>query len=236
MVPRLRSECVSTSMRAAATTRAHSAMKTKFQIASTGPLLTLLKPANQSFTLGANINQQALLKCYYKRLFRLRHLILDAPYEQETYKRLIRRRVQFVDFNKRRSAITKIYEPLSHQQLIERLENTYTFLFNATCNVADDPPAIYLYEDMKETQAPRLETSILSTILEMDRQYPEELLFDFNFDWFHRAEEVERELSSGTLGAKQGKSLAKSKKLDLIGFADYERTLMALNETFKFCL
>lgn len=213
-----------------------TSMKTNFLILPIGPLLSLLKPISSN--IGASYpkaSKQQILRYSYKRFFRLRHLVLDAPYQQELYSSLLKRRFKFVDFDKRRKSVLDSDCHLTDEDIFERLKNTYAFLFNATCNVSDRPSEVMKYEDLKEAQTARVETRILSTIIEMEQQYTQELKYDFNYKWMENAKKIEATISKTKIEPKKAKKIP-TQDLLLIGFADYERSIMSLNESFNLCL
>lgn len=213
-------------------------MKTSFQIASTGPLLTLkhrissLPPVDELLKLP----KRTALLATYKYFFRLRNLVVDKPYHEQQYVLLLRRRYLRGDFNLRRAVVLGIHEPLRNDELIRRIANTHTFVFNATCNVTDEPPAVQTYEDVKAANKPRLETSILETILKVEEGMPPEILHDMDYTWFGEACEREQELCLGTIDTARAKELNRTREVVNIGYADYERTVMALNESLELCI
>lgn len=213
-------------------------MKTSFQIGSVGPLLTVKHRISHVPPLEhlAKLCQRSLLLTTYKHFFRLRHLVLDEHYQQEEYLRLLRRRYVRGDFNLRRKKVLGIEKALSNAELARRLSHTYTFVFNATCNVKDEPLPVQTYEDAKKANEPLLETQILSTIVKMELQTPNHIKFDLEYRWLDRARERETELALGNIDKKRAKDLNRSREVVDIGFADYERAVMALNESLDLCL
>lgn len=83
---------------------------------------------------------------------------------------------------------------------------------------------------------PRFESKILDTILKLDELAPSQIKFDLDYNWFDKAREVEEELSLGTLTKQRARELNRSREVVGIGYADYERSIMALNESLDLCL
>lgn len=213
-------------------------MRTSFHIASTGPLLTVKQRISHLSPVHGllKLPRRTALLATYKHFFRLRHLVLDKPYQEQQYVQLLRRRFSRGDFNLRRNKVLGVSEFLSHEDLIRRIAATYTFVFNATCNVTDKPPPVKTYDDLKVANKPRLETSVLQTILKMEEGASPKLLHDFEYTWYDKACEREKELCLGTIDASRAKELNRTREVVDIGYADYERTVMALNESLGLCL
>lgn len=213
-------------------------MKTSFQVSPTGPVLTVLQrisnfPSTEHLLL---LSQRSAFLSTYKHFYRLRHLVSLKPYNPEHYCRLLRRRYLRSDFNLRRKKVLGISEDLSHEELIKRLHNTYVFVFNSTCHAIDEPDPVRTYEDYKSAMEPRFESKILDTILKLDELAPSQIKFDLDYNWFDKAREVEEELSLGTLTKQRARELNRSREVVGIGYADYERSIMALNESLDLCL
>lgn len=192
---------------------------------STGPLLTLTKP------LSVFPERTALRLHYYKKFYRLRNLVADNSYDQNRYCELLRRRFRS-DFGLRRTVILGL-GPLSEDNLQTRLANTYAFVFNATCNVTDAQLPVLYYEDLPK---PRMETQILKTVLEIDKQTPSRIRYDRSYSWVHDTQSFYKELLETELTKKAIKNLGGAGKAEDLGFLDYEKTIMSLNETVGLCL
>ncbi|QRG35781.1 hypothetical protein FDK38_000104 [Candidozyma auris] len=213
-------------------------MRTSFHIGPGGPLLTVKHRISNipSLEYLQSLPPRSFFTLTYKHFFRLRHLISDRDYHQEQYLRLLKRRFLRGDFNLRRQKVLGIHDDLSHGALVKRIYNTYIFVFNATCNMKDEPETVKTYDDVKRVNKPRLETQILQTILKLEEQAPIHVRLDTEYRWLDEASKREQELVSGMIDKKRAKELNKSREVVDIGYADYERMTMALNESLDLCL
>lgn len=117
-----------------------------------------------------------------------------------------------------------------------RLANTVAFVFNSTCNAQDDRGPVNFYADfIRETQ-PRLELSVLSTILLMDQQAPNSLKYDYRYKWVDEVLDFYAEVSQSDLPRKDINRLHNTGKASLLGFLHYEQCVMGLNESMQLCL
>lgn len=213
-------------------------MKVSFTSTSIGPLLTVKKPLVSHLTPSylTSLPPELRWKCLYKRLYKLRFFI--EPNSQVSYCLLLRNRFQHNSFKLRRELFLGSAIPLSDFDWVERMANTYAFVFNATCNRYDNPPPVHFYEEWKQAAEPKMEYSILRTILrmnyEMRKQFlghdyqwvPEIQSFFQKFDQLAQKQKLQKEINQMH---NQGRS-------HLLGFFQYEKTLMSLNESLKLCL
>ncbi|KAK8441794.1 hypothetical protein ACI3LY_001560 [Candidozyma auris] len=213
-------------------------MRTSFHIGPGGPLLTVKHQISNipSLEYLQSLSPRSFFTLTYKHFFRLRHLISDRDYHQDQYLRLLKRRFLRGDFNLRRQKVLGIHDDLAHGALVKRIYNTYIFVFNATCNMKDEPETVKTYDDVKRVNRPRLETQILQTILKLEEQAPIHVRLDTEYRWLDEASKREQELVSGMIDKKRAKELNKSREVVDIGYADYERMTMALNESLDLCL
>lgn len=208
-----------------------------YQNTSIGPLLTLtkskitLRDANYYLLL----TEKSMYLAAYRQLFRLRHLV-GSDRNLSTYQNVIRRKFQKIDFQKRRTQVLGIEQPLTNEQLAQRLANTIAFVFNSTCNKTDDIPPVQYYEDVKKASEPRIETSVVLTILLMDHQAPNEIKYDFSYKWVGDVKAFYGHLHEGKLNRKELNRLFNTGRASHLGFLQYEESLMALNECLSLCL
>lgn len=175
-------------------------------------------------------------KAVYGRLYKLRHFI-DAK-GRLSYCQLLRSRTKRGDFELRRKLFLDISSPLSEKELVHRLANTYAFVFNATCNPTDTPPVARFYDEWKQISEPTKETSVLNTILRMhyEMRLNPKLLCDYKWvddvrEFYNQYESLKEQKK-----AREFSQLHNLKISQFIGFYQYEKTLMSLNESLNLCL
>lgn len=196
------------------------------------PRLTLSRAITSLPTLeyfGA-LGPRAMSLAAYRRLFRLRHLV-----ENHDYTTILRRRFTRIDFNIRRQKVLGVLLPLSHQDMTTRLANTVAFIFNSTCHSKDERLPVYFYDDLVRETRPRLEREILSTILNMDRQMPPTLKYDYSYDWVDDVKLFYAEVGSGP-DRRNINRLFKTQQAPYLGFLQYEQCVMLLNESMNLCI
>lgn len=203
---------------------------------ATGRRLIVKQAVNQpllaSYLLTLSPRQQLLAA--YKRLFRLRHFITDAR-DHASYHNLLRRRFARQNFTRRRDALLGPIEPVSALQWARRLANTCLFVFNATCDLPTLVTEVHFWLDLQQALQQRQERQILQTMLTMERQAPDRIKYDHTYSWVEEVLQFYAE--AGTeLPKKEINRLANLKKAHWVGFLQYERNLMALNESLGLCL
>lgn len=177
---------------------------------------------------------QSKLRSLYKSLYRIRRLVDDKPHSQQNYTNMLRRRFVFENHNLRRERFLQEAAPLSQQQLLERLVNTYLFIHNSTCKVVDSPPSSLHWEELPKNDPVRIEKSILRTILQMEYQLPKAVKYDFSYKWLDAVEEI---VQNTTSPAKKDFSRdPQAPNILWIGYRDYHITLVHLNESYGLCL
>lgn len=168
----------------------------------------------------------------YKSFYKLRHLI-DKEYKHDIrYQTLVKRYFKHQQFNKRRIMILGDVPELTQNELLSRMIKTLAFVFNSTVAMDDETKPIYFFEDLNEPE--RVEKSILQTILEMDYQKPNSIKYDFQYIWVKELNDALDKLPSDPT-VKEYRSIMKD-KMDYIGFQQYEKKLMILNENYNLCL
>lgn len=144
-----------------------------------------------------------------------------------------------LNFDIRRQIFLNISDPISENSWAQRLANTYAFIFNATCDKKDVPPMVNFNLEWRKESEPRLETSILATMLRMHYEMAAiKKLSGANYLW---VEELDAfyETFENILKDKIPRNLAKMEKQKVAffeGFFQYEKTLMSLNESLQLCL
>lgn len=177
------------------------------------------------------------LLCIYKEFYKLRNVIDNKKYYQNTYKTLLRRNFTNASFINRRDVVMPDLPPLSEDELIIRLVNTLAFVFNSTVKSSKEAKPILFFQDIKENNTDTLEKAVVFTMLQMDSQKPKEIKYDFKYNWIKQLEEDI--LKYDNLVAKGSTKSSKIKHtipLDYIGFKQYEENIMRLNETLGLCL
>lgn len=171
----------------------------------------------------------------YRQLFRLRHLIGRSKSGRDTYCALLRRKFTRVDFNDRRNKVLGL-PPLVRSEMAIRLANTVAFVFNSTCHVQDDRGPVNFYADFVRETQPRLELSVVSTILAMDQQAPHSVKYDYKYKWVDDIAGFYTEVSLPDLLRKDINRLHATGKAPLLGFLQFEQCVMGLNESMQLCL
>ncbi|KAK6458102.1 uncharacterized protein RJT20DRAFT_28959 [Scheffersomyces xylosifermentans] len=186
------------------------------------------------------------LLALYKQFYKLRNTIHNGHrLGPVSYHTILRRNFQHIPFNARRIAILlssdisgETIDILSESELIERMINTLMFVFNSTVRSttdADIEPAVF-FEDIKKTKADTFENSIISTIIRMDGQKPDEIKYDFKYSWVKPFDESIAKYDQHFIDHPQSKKFKSKYPMTYIGFRQYETTLMRLNENLKLCL
>lgn len=152
---------------------------------------------------------------------------------KDSYQSLLRRRFTKVDFNCRRAKVLNIPDLLSHDEIAVRLANTIAFIFNSTCNRTDTDTQVTSYDTLKQATTPRIETSIIDTILQMEQQTPASIKFDFTFRWIDSTSRFYAELEASKGMKREINRLYNKKIASNIGFYQYEQSVMGLNESLR---
>lgn len=179
----------------------------------------------------------------YKRFYRLRMFVGQNKWKLDHYCRILRRRFQREDFNKKRTVVLAAAEPSSETQIsildsdgiLNRLLNTLAFVHNSTVHLpsaADEKPPLY-FEDLKVPQ--RMEAQIIDTILEMDRSLDSHIKFDHHYKWITEITSTLATIDPGISPKQFPKQFSTSPGM-LIGMRSHEITIMGLNETMQLCL
>ncbi|EGV64504.1 hypothetical protein PSN45_004816 [Yamadazyma tenuis] len=172
------------------------------------------------------------LACLYKRFYRLRNLIDHDRRNVSRYKELIRWKFAKENYNTRRSVILgKPEEPIS--EIFTRIFNTLTFVHNSTVILPENmiDKKAYFYKDTRQNH--RIEKQIILTICRMQYVTPNELKYRSDFSWFP---EVRKEIEDFPENATKRQMAKSTSNPSYIGFADYQKNLMLLNEMYKLCL
>lgn len=205
---------------------------------SIGPLLTLKKPKsslpNPKYL--QSLPSRAMYLAAYRRMFRLRHLVGSTDRDLHTFENLLRRRFTRIDFDIRRSQVLGLDQRLTKDEMALRLANSIAFIFNSTCNRSDTIPPVDFYEDVQAATVPRIETSVISTILLMDHQAPPGIKYDFAYKWVDETKAFYHDLQAESIGKKEINRLYNTGVAGHMGFLQYEESVMALNESYSLCL
>lgn len=194
-----------------------------------GHVLTLYRAATSipSAKYLESLPPRNMYLAVYRLLYRLRFV---ARSNTDTYCTMLRRRIRDFDFSARRAAVLRLSNPLSQAEMAARLSNTIAFVFNATC--AKEPHGdVVTYEDLVAAQDPRIEQSVVNTILTMELQTPLATRFDYDYAWMEKIRRDYEEASDSKKLQRLSKNGASQ-----IGFLQYEAAVMALNETERMCL
>lgn len=179
----------------------------------------------------------------YKRFYRLRMFVGQKGWKLDHYCRILRRRFQREDFNKRRKVVLAAADPSSNTHIpaldsdgiLSRVLNTLAFVHNSTVHLpgaADEKHPLY-FEDLKVPQ--RMEAQIIDTILEMDRSQDPHIKYDPHYTWITETTSALASIEPGILPKQFPKKFSSSPGM-LIGLRAHEITLMGLNETMQLCL
>lgn len=213
-------------------------MKARLTPTNIGTQLLVKTPITSHLTSDylASLPSDVHWKAIYSRLYKLRHFI--DPKGRLSYCQLIRSRIKRGDFELRRRLFLGISDPLSETQLIHRLVNTYAFIFNATCNPTDTPPVARFYEEWKQVSEPTKEANVLNTILRMHYEMRSTPKLISGYKWVEDVKEFYNKYDS-IREQKKGREINQLHNLKVshyIGFYQYEKTLMSLNESLDLCL
>lgn len=198
------------------------------------PVTLLIDPGSLKDFTGSRSQVMNL----YKRFFRLRNMVDSKIYHRDTYQRIIRRRFTRDDFQVRRKVVLGAEQPLTSTEYGNRILNTLAFVFNSTVEPDDETsstskkPALY-FKDLERPQ--RFEKRIFQTIMRMDQQKPDSLKYDRHYSWFREVEEAYKNIPDQP-STKAYRSYFLNFDPSLIGFRDYELTVMLLNEQLGLCL
>lgn len=175
-----------------------------------------------------SLSSNSQLKSLYKKFYRLRHFIDEKPYNIDRYTQILRWKFSNEHYNTRlKVVLNRSPEPIN--DIIDRIYNTLVFVHNSTVILPKSPQKPYFYRDFKQHQ--RLEKLVILTMLKMHYEMPIDMKTDASFSWYQHAKSTFDEIPE-TPSKKQLKLIHPTH----IGFADYEMTLMVLNETYKMCL
>ncbi|RKP31941.1 hypothetical protein METBISCDRAFT_26084 [Metschnikowia bicuspidata] len=212
-------------------------MKFSFATTSVGPLLTVQTPLTSHLTPKylQSLPQSVQWKCLYKRLYKLRHFIPQNS--RLAYCLLLRTRFSHHDVELRRRLFLELETPITSSEWVRRLANTYAFVFNATCNPTDTPPHVNFYEEWRNATKPRIETSILLSVLRMHSEMRNESLHR-DYGWVNETRVFYDSVIKAVEEAKQKEinRLHNLKKLHFLVFFQHEKTLASLNESMHLCL
>lgn len=183
------------------------------------------------------LSHKAQLLSLYKKFFRLRNMIDPDTDKRQAYCDLLKRRFTFDNFDRRRALLLGINQPLEHDVWIQRIINTYAFVFNSTVEHEDvqAKQAIIHQLDLPKAYEKRTERSIVLTMLKMESQIPNKVKLDFNYNWLENVDFLLSKISTD-IPRKQLRKLIDKCDPSNIGYRDYETTLMRLNESCNLCL
>lgn len=188
-------------------------------------------------------SSKSILRCMYKKFYRLRDIIHEDTDIRLQYCNILRRKFNFENFNHRRNILLNIdsnhpIQSIDPNEFHQRLINTYAFVFNSTVQI--DGPIIHKdqvirQEDLEKSERKRIESSIILTILKLNHQMPNEIKLDFTFKWIDKINKVVQ-IINGPLSKKEHRKLADLIDPNYIGYRDLEISTMRLNESLKLCL
>lgn len=193
-------------------------------------------------TIKAELSQVASFKAQllylYKRFYKLRNVIDNGkPQSVEVFKRVLKRKFKHTDYNRTRQVVLNL-PPLTEDEIIERLFNSLIFTFNSTVTSQDEFKPIETFDDINKYDNSKLEKTVITTILRMDQQLPNEIKYDFKYNWYldlsHNLLQVEA-LNNQTDTKSKKKKIKSKYPMNYIGFLQYQQTLMGMNETLQMC-
>lgn len=193
-------------------------------------------------TIKAELSQVASFKAQllylYKRFYKLRNVIDNGkPQSVEVFKRVLKRKFKHTDYNRTRQVVLNL-PPLTEDEIIERLFNSLIFTFNSTVTSQDEFKPIETFDDFNKYDNSKLEKTVITTILRMDQQLPNEIKYDFKYNWYldlsHDLLQVEA-LNNQTDTKSKKKKIKSKYPMNYIGFLQYQQTLMGMNETLQMC-
>lgn len=185
----------------------------------------------------SELSYRSQLLCLYKKFFRLRNMIDADTDNRQAYCDTLKRRFSFDNFNRRRNLLLGIDQPIEKEALIQRIVNTYAFLFNSTVEHEDvqAKQAVVHQLDLPKVYEKRIEKSIVLTMLKMARQMPNEIKLDFNYSWLANVDFLLKNINFDANKKQQRKLIDKCDPSN-IGYRDYETSIMRLNESCNLCL
>lgn len=203
----------------------------------TGTKLLLTKTVNSSIDLQylkTLKTDRTRLLALYKRFYRLRHIIDNNFQHTLRYQELIKWRFSREDFGLRREKVLeKSEDELGSDGIWIRLLNTLDFAHNSTVilpeNISEKP--VHFYQDLKTPE--RMERQMVRTILEMHHQKPNDIKYDYKYNWYVEIKRQYDQLPASPTKKELNRILPNP---SYIGFRDYELNLMILNEMYNLCL
>lgn len=178
----------------------------------------------------------------YKRFYRLRNFMGDKEWKTDHYCQILRRRFSREDFNTRRAKVllsagdTEEVEPLTVEQITDRIINTLAFVHNSTVHLPtelDHQKPTY-FEDLKQPQ--RIETQVVATIIELDQHLPNRLKNDLTYQWITHTTAYLNGLCVESTLPQKVRDTSHGMPGTNIGYRANEIVVMGLNETMQLCL
>lgn len=194
-------------------------------------------------TIGTTTNPARCFKKqilqYYKHFYKLRNVIDNGnPRSIQLYKNILRRKFMYIDYNCRRQEILDL-PPLSQEEMVTRIHQTLIFTFNSTVTKLDEFELISTFHDIAKYDNSTLEGKVMKTFLRMEYQAPNEIKYDFKYKWFKEfndaLEKVEAVNGANSTKKNKSKKMQLKYPMNYIGFQQYERTIMGLNESLGLC-
>lgn len=182
---------------------------------------------------------QRQLLILYKNFYKLRTLIDQGNnYNQIHYINILKRRFRYIDYNVKREKILNLPK-LSESELIKRIFNSLIFTFNSTVSKLDEFPEIVTFTDIEKYDNRTLEGKVIHTFLTIELRTPNEIKYDFKFNWYNDfTEEIKivEEFNKQNAKKKKKEKVKKSKyPLSYVGYKQYELSVMNLNESYEMC-
>lgn len=212
-------------------------MHAKLNYTNIGPRIAVSKPITSHISTEnlLSVPPRQRFTSIYKRMYKLRFMAGNSQSQQNDFCNLLRRRFSRHDFNLRRNLFLGVDDQLLEEAFTKRLVNTYAFVFNATCEPEGSIPEVNFYDELKESLKPRVETSVLHTMIMMERETPPIIKYDHKYKWVEDVKKFYGK-ASGEILKKEVNDLIASKSAHHIGFYQYERSLAHLNESLSLCL
>jgi len=179
---------------------------------------------------------QKQLLILYKGFYKLRHVVNQGKWT-DTYTVRLKREFKHMDINTKRSKFGMV--PLDRADIITRAMNTLVFVFNSTVQTNDELINATTYDQIALVDRANTEHKILKSVLVMEHNTPQSIKYDFNYHWVDSINDQLGRIDAANESnstKKRAKGLKLSVPMNVIGFKQYNQTIMNLNESYKLCL
>jgi hypothetical protein len=149
----------------------------------------------------------------------------------------VKREFKHIDINTKRSKFDMA--PLDRAEIISRAMNTLVFVFNSTVQINDQLVNATTYDQIPLVNRANKEHKILNSVLVMDYNTPASIKYDFKYHWVDSIDDQLERIDKYNESMSVGKKPKKPRlivPMNVIGFKQYNQTVMNLNESYKLCL